>query len=282
MISCLNLKTNTKQKEKNMRNEKEDKKSEEYFEKHMHDGHRLRLLSTVSEVGLDHLSDIQVLEYILFYIFPRGDVNPLAHRLLARFGSVFNVLEASVHDLKQVKGMGETSAKKLNALMSVYDYYALDKINKACSIDNFNEFIDGIEALLRFKNNELCYIFGIGPSGAICHGRLFSRGDVSAVNFEVSDLASYIATYKVKMIIFVHNHPGGSCFPSSNDNESLIRLKKFLALCGVQLYDSFIIGKNGIFSCIANAIRRHFTLDEEQEELQGKSQQLLKSMPKGE
>jgi len=44
----------------------------------MHDGHRGRLLQTVNKAGLQDLSDIQKLEFILFYIIPRGDVNPLA------------------------------------------------------------------------------------------------------------------------------------------------------------------------------------------------------------
>ena len=39
----------------------------------IHEGHRKRLIETVSKVGLDNLSDIQALEFILFYIFPRGD-----------------------------------------------------------------------------------------------------------------------------------------------------------------------------------------------------------------
>ena len=62
----------------------------------IHDGHRKRLVDTVDQVGLYGLSDVQALEYILFFIFPRGDVNPLAHRLLDRFNDTQTVLEASV------------------------------------------------------------------------------------------------------------------------------------------------------------------------------------------
>ena len=81
-------------------------------EKCVHDGHRKRLLDTVNAVGLIGLSDIQALEFILFFIIPRGDVNPLAHRLLDRFKNVPTVLDASVEDLMEVKGVGETAAKR--------------------------------------------------------------------------------------------------------------------------------------------------------------------------
>ena len=54
----------------------------------VHDGHRKRLRQRFMDEGLDHFSDIQVLELLLFYSRPRGDVNPLAHQLLETFGSL--------------------------------------------------------------------------------------------------------------------------------------------------------------------------------------------------
>ena len=57
-----------------------------FDEAHMHAGHRNRLLNTIYAVGIENVSDVQAMEFILFYIFPRGDVNPLAHRLLYEFG----------------------------------------------------------------------------------------------------------------------------------------------------------------------------------------------------
>lgn len=58
----------------------------------IHRGHRVRLINTVDKCGLDGLSDIQVLEFFLFFVFPRRDVNPLAHRLLDKYKSISGVL----------------------------------------------------------------------------------------------------------------------------------------------------------------------------------------------
>ena len=81
-------------------------------ESNIHAGHRERLIETVHKVGLTEISSIQAMEFILCYIFPRGDVNPLAHRLLDKFKKISFVLDASVEDLCEVKGMGQLSAKK--------------------------------------------------------------------------------------------------------------------------------------------------------------------------
>ena len=234
------------------------KETNEHFEKHMHDGHRARLLESADDDGIYHFSTVQVLEFILCYIIPRGDVNPIAHRLLEKFRNLSSVMEASIGELVKVKGMGETSAKKLRAFLNVFDIYNVDKINNCASIENFSAFLEGIEMLLRSKNEEHCYIFGVTASGNISHGRLFSRGNASIVNFDLAEITNYVSKYKVKSLIFVHNHPDGSCIPSQIDRDTNNRLNEFLHLCGASLYDSIIVGKDGIYSAMADSVRTTF------------------------
>lgn len=51
----------------------------------IHDGHRDRMRRQLKTSGMDSLSDVQVLEVLLYYAAPRGDTNPTAHALLSRF-----------------------------------------------------------------------------------------------------------------------------------------------------------------------------------------------------
>ena len=60
----------------------------------VHTGHRARLRERVRQEGLAAFSDHEVIELLLTYAIPRRDVNPLAHELVARFGSLAGVLEA--------------------------------------------------------------------------------------------------------------------------------------------------------------------------------------------
>ena len=53
---------------------------------------RARFLSE----GLDGFDDHQVLEVALFYAVARVDTNPIAHRLMNRYGSLAAVLELAV------------------------------------------------------------------------------------------------------------------------------------------------------------------------------------------
>lgn len=59
-----------------------------------HDGHRERLRARLEREGIDHFAPHEILELILFYSVPRANTNPIAHRLMERFGSLSGVLEA--------------------------------------------------------------------------------------------------------------------------------------------------------------------------------------------
>lgn len=228
--------------------------------KNIHDGHRKRLIDTVYKVGLDGLSDIQALEYILFFIFPRGDVNPLAHRLLDRFHNISTVLDASIEDLQMVKGMAETSAKKLHSITEMFYLYSLDK-GKSTPSKTTGELYDYLEQLLRYRNREEIYILGINPKGEAKKERKLAEGSFSRVNIDINDIALYISTYKVNRAIIVHNHPNGSCNPSTEDLQTTEKLKTLCSLAGCELVDSLIVGSDGLYSIDSLSIKRYFKED---------------------
>ena len=85
----------------------------------VHDGHRDRLKEQFRQHGLESFTDIQALELLLFYGIPRRDTNPIAHALLERFGSFYQVLEASLNELQSVDGVGENAATLLKLAKAV-------------------------------------------------------------------------------------------------------------------------------------------------------------------
>lgn len=76
--------------------------------KHHHTGHRQRLKAEFLAQGLEGWPDHKVLELLLCYAIPQGDVNGLAHELVERFGSLAGALDASVEELKRCRGWEST------------------------------------------------------------------------------------------------------------------------------------------------------------------------------
>ena len=77
----------------------------------IHEGHRERMRKQLKTSGMDSLSDVQVLEVLLYYAAPRGDTNPVAHALLSRFGTLDGVFSAPESELKKVSGVGDAAAQ---------------------------------------------------------------------------------------------------------------------------------------------------------------------------
>ena len=70
-------------------------------------GHRQRLRERFKTGGPDALPDYELLELLLFRAIPRRDTKELAKRLIARFGSFAEVINAPEHRLSEVKDAGE-------------------------------------------------------------------------------------------------------------------------------------------------------------------------------
>src|SRR5262245_40568933 len=78
-----------------------------------HAGHRGRLRSRFRQGGDVALPDYELLELVLFRALPRRDTKALAKRLLARFGSFAEVVNAPEPRLKEVQDVGDAVVTEL-------------------------------------------------------------------------------------------------------------------------------------------------------------------------
>ena len=72
-------------------------------------GHRQRLKDRFAAGGAEALPDYELLELVLFTAIPRRDTKPVAKRLIERFGSFAEVVNAPPERLKEVKGIGDAA-----------------------------------------------------------------------------------------------------------------------------------------------------------------------------
>ncbi|MBR1723965.1 MAG: hypothetical protein IJ723_02965 [Ruminococcus sp.] len=80
-----------------------------------HSGHRNRMRQKFVSSGMsfEAFPPHEALEMMLFFCCKRQNTNPLAHRLLERFGSLDAVLRADTVQLSSVEGVGTDTAVRL-------------------------------------------------------------------------------------------------------------------------------------------------------------------------
>ena len=223
-----------------------------------HDGHRKRLTDLVCKVGIENLSPIQQVEYFLFLIIPRVDVNPLAHRLLNRYGNFGNIIDADLNDLMNVEGIGELAAKKIKSFAGLKDLYVTSKMTSKLNLKNRGEFLDYLEQLLRFRQTENLFLFAMSSTYKITAHRMYDLKLIREVGLPILEICGFIASTNPAYIIIAHNHPGGTALPSDDDENSVEKINNLLSSFECKFYDSFIVGCDGIYGEEQKAFVRYF------------------------
>ena len=227
-----------------------------------HDGHRMRLLNLAVNAGIDSLSDIQMVEFMLTYIFPRGDVNPLAHRLIDAYGTLTNIIDASPADLMTIKGINDRSAKKISMLGELFFAYTTAKMRKKIRVENRIDILDLIEDMLRFRTTENMVFLAFSPAHLLCGHKRIRSDSSDSVSVSIMELTAFLASTKPSVFVVGHCHPYGSCKPSENDFEAFEIVKKVCFDCGVTLHDSYIVGEDGVYSMVdQKCVRMYYDID---------------------
>lgn len=227
-------------------------------DKGMHDGHRERLLNLAVNAGFAAMSDYQIVEFFLTFIFPRGDVNPLAHRLLNEFEDFSNILDASPLDTIRIHGINDRSSKRISVFKKFIDHYNDSRLSKRTVLKTYGEIIDLIEEHVRFRDSENLLIIGLSPSNRVIQKRMLSDQSSRNVSLTITDLTTFFLSSKAAKIAIGHCHPYGEATPSAEDEKAFKEISSFCELYGVEFLDSYIVGTDGVYSQLNNIKVRTF------------------------
>lgn len=207
----------------------------------LHDGHRKRLRQRFREEGLDHFTDIQVLELLLFYTIVRQDTNPIAHRLLDRFGSLSQVLEAPVEELCKVEGVGESSAVFLRLVTQVGRVYLKNRTAKVKVLPTLESCAEYLQPYFFGQNVEMVYMLCLDAKCKLLACRKLGEGDVNSTGISIRRIVETALSVNASSVVLAHNHPGGMAIPSYADVHTTVNVATALQAVEVQLIDHLVI-----------------------------------------
>ncbi len=217
-------------------------------ETNIHSGHRERLRNLYITNGLDALSDHQVLEFILMHAIPRIDVNPLAHRLMQRYGSLSAVLDASPDELMLTDGIGPGAAALISLFRKVERRYHIDAITREKTVLSVESAGKYLAPYFIAEQEEVVYALSIAPSGKILKTTLLFRGTADTSMFYINQIITLAASKGTAGILLAHNHPHGTALPSTDDIKTTMTVANALESMGSMLVDHLIFADNDFIS----------------------------------
>lgn len=222
----------------------------------LHDGHRDRLRKRYMAEGLDHFTEVQVLELMLFYCIPRKDTNELAHRLLERFGSLSQVLDTRQEDLMQVEGIGENAALFLSLFPSVARYYDTNQASRVTVLKDVDEC--GKYLLGYFKNriNETVFLLCLDAKRKVLCCQMVGEGSVNSAGVPIRRVVEMALAANATTVVLAHNHPSGLALPSREDVMTTRRLAAALDGVDVILADHLVIADGDYVSMVQSGYYR--------------------------
>jgi len=208
----------------------------------------------LKKVGVDNLSIQELLALVVEKGRKGKSVLSVSQNLLARFGNLAKMKEASVEELQEVDGIGFATACKLKAAIKLGE----KALNKH---DRYDYEIIGPKAVFDLLKNDL-------GNKKKEHFRILSlttrKTLISIDNISIGILDSSLAHPReifkpaiqnsAASIILVHNHPSGDPTPSNDDIKMTERLIKAGRIMGIEIDDHVIISDN-LFASLRSDIK---------------------------
>lgn len=218
------------------------------------------------ENKFDAFTEVQKLEFILFFSIPQKDVNPLAHKLLDEFGSLQHVLSASFEDLTKIDGVGKHTALLLKTFDAVSKEKPVTaKTFKLASSDLAKEYC---HQLLCRSSIEEFYVVCMDETHKILKVKKLSDGSANKVNVSISEITKLCFACNATEIVICHNHPSGNDQFSDDDVALTHNIMCNCVLNDIRLIDhvlvtpekAFSLANQGVIDAIEANIVKHMNI----------------------
>jgi len=195
------------------------------------------------EFGAGALSNAELLAILLRTGNSEVSAVGLARILLDKFGGdLSQLVDATVSELQELKGIGVAKAVEINAAFALANRLSKIKGKAPLKLASPLSVVDYMRETFRGKRQEEFHVLFLDTKNGLLKDNCITVGllDRSLVHArEVFRLAVREAAAK---ILLVHNHPTGDPTPSSQDLQCTRKLIEAGKVIGIEVVDHVVIG----------------------------------------
>jgi len=211
--------------------------------------------------GLDGFSEHEVLEMMLYYCIARKDTNEIAHALINEFGSFARVLEAPVHELEKVPGVGHGAAVFLHFMAASSRYYRTNLVKNTKIVNNFDTCTRVLSPCFDGRRNEAVFMLCLDAKSQLLGCKMVGEGSVNSAGVPVRKVVETALSTNASFVVLAHNHPSGVAVPSGDDVRTTRMIAQALQSVDVHLVDHLVFSDDECVSmCQSGMFRPQITL----------------------
>ena len=194
--------------------------------------------------GAETLTDAELLAIFVRTGVPGRNAVEIAHDIIAEFGGLVELLQASKANFCNTRGLGPAKYAQLSAVLEIAKRYQFNKAETGA----FLESPDAVKSLVALEMRDLEHeifacLFLNNRHRLISYEALF-RGTIDSASVYPREVVKAALACNAAAVVLAHNHPSGVAEPSRADIDITARLTKALNLIDVRVLDHIIVGGN--------------------------------------
>ena len=197
--------------------------------------------------GEQALSAQELIQLILGRGIAGESVAVTAQKLLAQFGSLQKLSEASIEELSSIKGIGLAKAAQIKAAVEVGRRLSTQTpAYKKKELLNPEKVARLVRSKLKDYSKEHFYLIALDSRNWSIHE--VSLGTLNASIVHPREAFTEAIKSKALSVIIAHNHPSGDPEPSQDDLEITKRLVEAGKVLDIEVLDHIIVTKETFLS----------------------------------
>lgn len=213
-----------------------------------HSGHRKRLRQRFGQHGFRGFHDYEIIELLLSYAILRKDVKPIAKAMLAHFGSLPDIFDASVQELQCIPGVGCESAMFFQLIRQTTQHYLNSDLKKKPVFNEVDKIKQYLRLFLQGKKTEAFGVIFMDSQHCYLTAPILFQGTLDYTPVFPRQIIKKALEFDAKAMVLFHNHPGGNPQASQSDIQLTQRLQTLGKLMEINVLDHFLIAANKVLS----------------------------------
>jgi DNA repair protein RadC len=189
------------------------------------------------------LSDAELIAILLRTGLKGTNVVEIGRQLRAKYGSLHALAQASLEELKAIKGIGRDKAVTLMAGFALARRMAEELRGEAPLLDTPEAIANLLREKNRLKDVETFQIVLLNTRRRLIDVKDISNGTLDTILVHPREVFKFAIAANAAAVVLAHNHPSGDPMPSEADIKVTRDLIRAGQLLKIDVLDHVILGR---------------------------------------